>query len=132
MTTRTYNAHQIDQAVKTVIIESLDFSGYDDQPVTVSHALARGKAEFEQTQGWNIKRKGYQAALAEYLQGLPSWVNIPFMNHDILLFAVEVGSLPENATEEQEDKILDNYWAFMANKLDQLFRGSRIPKQYRG
>jgi len=36
------------------------------------------------------------------------------MNYKILELAKKWGSLPENPIEKQEDKILNNYWAFMA------------------
>jgi len=75
---------------------------------------------FIDTQNWNIIRKGKLNALTEYIQGLPSGFDIPFMNYEILELAKKYGSIPNNATEKQEDKILDNYWHFIANKLIKL------------
>ena len=75
---------------------------------------------FIDTQNWNIIRKGQLNALTEYLQGLPSGIDIPFMNYDILELAKKFGSIPNNATEKQEYDILENYWRFIANKLIQL------------
>jgi len=49
-----------------------------------------------------------------------------FTNYDILHFALEIESLPEGATEKQEDELLEKYWQFMANKVFQLFRKYNI------
>ena len=54
-------------------------------------------------------------------------LSIFFYNCDILELAVEWGTLPEDYTEKQADKILDNYWNLLANNISQLFKGYRIP-----
>tara|TARA_R100000963_G_C4606051_1_gene78067 strand:+ start:153 stop:548 length:396 start_codon:yes stop_codon:yes gene_type:complete len=69
---------------------------------------------------WNIVRKGQLSALEEYLSGLPSTIDIPFYNYDILKLAKKFKSLPKNPTEKQEQKILDDYWHFVASKLIRL------------
>ena len=75
---------------------------------------------FIDTQNWNIVRKGKLSALEEYLTGLPSGFDIPFMNYDIIELAKKFKSLPKKPTEKQEQKILDNYWHFVASKLIRL------------
>ena len=77
-------------------------------------------ATFESTHGWLIERIGEFQALTECLQGLPSWINIAFMNYDILELAKEQGTLPQDATEKQEDRILESYWRYMAMRLREL------------
>lgn len=67
---------------------------------------------------YNIRYyKTYQNVLANYLMGLPSSIDIAFENYKILELAKLWNSLPENATEKQEDKILENYWQFMALQI---------------
>lgn len=67
---------------------------------------------------YNIRYyKTYQNVLANYLMGLPSSIDIAFENYKILKLAKLWNSLPENATEKQEDKILENYWKFMALQI---------------
>jgi hypothetical protein len=61
-------------------------------------------------------------ALAEYYSGLPSICNIEYRHFAILELAVKWGSIPEDATEKEEDKILENWFLFIANKTLQLFR----------
>jgi len=68
---------------------------------------------FESEYGWNIKRKGRRAAMIEWLSGLA--LTIPCYYSEIINFAIAMGSTDENPTEEQKDKIIENYFPFMAN-----------------
>ena len=61
-----------------------------------------------------------QARFADWLQGIP--LSIAFANWEILELAVKWGSLPENASEKQEDKIIENYWLFMACNMGKFAR----------
>ena len=65
--------------------------------------------------------------MTEWLQGLA--LPIDYTYYNIIQLAKEWGSIPQDATAKQEDKICDNYWLFMANKLRQLFEGYRVPKE---
>lgn len=58
--------------------------------------------------------------------GLPSCIDIPFMNYDILQLAKEFGSIPQDASEKEEEKIIERYWDFMANKIFVLFNRYEI------
>ena len=69
--------------------------------------------------GWHVAQVGEQQALISWLQGLA--LNIAFSNYDILILAKECGSLAQDATEAQEDKILNNYWRYMAMRILQLW-----------
>ena len=62
---------------------------------------------------WSIKRNGKLKAMIDWLQGLA--LDIEYYNYDILELAKVMGSVDESLTEKQEDKILLNYWNFMAN-----------------
>ena len=93
---------------------------------SIEHVKTRFISEF----GHEIKRRGEPAALREWLMGLA--LPIDFYNYDILKLAHAWGSLPDNATEKQEDKIMDNYWNFMATKLHQLFNDYRVPTSIEG
>lgn len=75
----------------------------------------------------NLKRYGsLQNCFKEWLQGLPSCLNIEWENYKILQLAKNMGSIPLDATEKQEDKILENYWNYMAQKAFVLFRKFKI------
>jgi hypothetical protein len=70
----------------------------------------------------NIRRFGsYQNTFAEWCMGLPSSFNCDYENHKILELAVKWGSITEQATEAQQDKILNNWFNFIAAKVMQLF-----------
>jgi len=109
------------------LINSINTEGYDlkEEPKTVKAKLQFVKDTFRD-EYWNnnqpAQMKGEVTAFADYLSGLPSTVDIPFYNNEILELAKKMGSLPENATEKQEDRVLENYWNFMSNKMFQLFR----------
>tara|TARA_Y100000114_G_scaffold40224_1_gene35794 strand:- start:357 stop:764 length:408 start_codon:yes stop_codon:yes gene_type:complete len=62
---------------------------------------------------FQIKRSGKLVAMTEWLQGLA--LNIPHWNDDIIPLAKKMGSINDNLTPKQEQKIIDNYWSFMAN-----------------
>ena len=119
---------ELDQTVKRYLIDCIDATGHDQQPETTKEKISFLHKCFQNEAGYNITRIGYQKAVAEWLSGLPSSCTIAFYNSDILNLAVKWGSIPKNATEKQQDKILENYWNFMAAKLCQLFSGYRIPK----
>jgi len=118
----------LDRTVKLYLIEGITPDGYDSNPETPAELIQFVSDTFNAEAGWNIKRIGHHEALTEWMQGLPSSIHFAFTNYDILQLAIRWGSLPDNATEKQEDNILDNYFHFMATKLGQLMRGYRVPK----
>lgn len=76
---------------------------------------------------YNLKMFGsYQNCLSNHLQGLPSYINIPFYYCDIIELAKKLGSLPEKSTEKQEDKICANYWNYMAVKIIQWLKKHKV------
>jgi len=119
---------ELDTAVKVYILGCMDFSSYEAKELTTTREkIKAGREAFYSEYKWAIKNKGELSALTEYLQGLPTWCGIAFYNCEILELAVKWGSLPADYSEKQADKILENYWRFMASKLAQLFRAYRIP-----
>ena len=109
------------QQYNTYLLDSINFEGFDfAAPTNNKEKIIQFFEVFNLEVGYNIKRLGEYKALSEYLQGLPSCINIVFNNYDILELAKEYGSISNNATDQQKQKILDNYWDFMANKLIKL------------
>lgn len=86
----------------------------------VAHLHKRFKSEY----GYRVQQVGAMTAMTDWLQGLA--INIPYMNYEIIELAKKEGSLPQNATDAQEQKILDNYWHFMANQVLKLFRKYKV------
>jgi hypothetical protein len=80
---------------------------------------------------WYIENQRYYhnniiTAFASWLQGLPSSFNIDFENYRIIEIAKEWGSLSIDADDRKEDKILNNWWNFIAVKTFQLFRKYKV------
>lgn len=106
------------------LLESIDFEGYDlPQPKTNKEKINTFFNVFKSESGWNIERVGEWHALSEWLSGLPSVIDIPFDNYSIIKLAIKAGSIDENASDKEKDKLLSNYWDFIANKLIVLRNG---------
>ena len=110
------------------LLDSIDFSGYEleIELKTNQQLISQLFKTFEKEGGWNVKRIGFAPALTEWLSGLPSCINIDFANYDILERAKKYGSLAPGATEKDNEKLLSNYWDFMANKLIKLHNGRGV------
>ena len=120
----------ISDNAKQLIIDCIDLSGYDIKVNTPIEKIREVEKIFYTEYGYMINRVGKLKALIEWLQGLPSVLTIPFYNVEIIEIAKKWGSLKMNATEKQEDKILLNYWRFMANQLLQLFNKKKLNTKF--
>lgn len=101
------------------ILFCLDFSGYDlpTTPFTEEEKLRAALAIARQEVGHIEKQKGTTAMIEYWFSGLCSVCSLPYMNHEILEYAVKWGSIPRNYTEKQADKTLENYWHYMASQF---------------
>lgn len=111
---------ELSKAAKKYLIDSIAWDECDD--MTAAEKIAFCKSEFERVANYpyNIKRfPNEQNRLADWLAGLP--ISIAYTNYDILQLAVAWGSIPADYSEKQAEKILENYFNFMAAKLLQLF-----------
>jgi hypothetical protein len=114
---------ELDKNVKLYILNSVsDQAKSNEMMQIIKYIDDRFNAEYD----WFIKKVGKVNAMTSWLQGLA--LNIDFNNYEILKLAVLWGSLPTNYTDKQADKILSNYWHFMANKTLQLINNYRLPK----
>jgi hypothetical protein len=59
-------------------------------------------------------------ALIEWLQGLPGVIHLPVYYGEQIELAKKFGSIPQDATEKEEQKIIDNYYNFFAKILINL------------
>lgn len=62
-----------------------------------------------------------QERIKNYLQGLPSCINIPFYNWDILELYKELNGI-KTLSSKKEESVLKNYWGKIAFTLIQLKR----------
>ena len=65
--------------------------------------------------GWLVERKGKFEAMQDWLSGLA--INIPCYYSDIIQLAKDMGSVDNDLTEKQEDKICETYFGFMARMV---------------
>lgn len=73
-------------------------------------------AHFESEAGYkyNVQRfPNRQELLAQWLMGLPSYINLPFANYEILQEVAKLHEV-EQVPPNKEDVILNNYWQHMA------------------
>ena len=104
------------------ILDSIDGEGYGVQLETDKQKIDFVYDTFKSEYGYTIEYYGNneQRAFREYLAGLPSCINIEFRNYYILEMAKQWGSIPENATEKQQDKIISNWFNYIAINFFQL------------
>lgn len=114
------------QKLEKYIIDSISTEGYGVKATTNKEKLQFLYNTFKSEFGHEIARKGEVNAFKDWIQGLPGSFNIEFYNNKILELAKRIGSLPANPTEKEEDKIIDNYWNFMAVNTFKLFRKYKV------
>lgn len=74
----------------------------------INYIFSRFYAEY----GWLVEQKGKLAAMTDWLSGLA--LNIDYTYYNIIQLAIEMGSIDENPSESLQDKVINNYFNFMA------------------
>lgn len=116
------NAKLIDLNLKTILVNSFDFSDSDFDAVNATFAeqakevLKSFDSEFNYAQN-KIRYPNTQERVAAWLQGLPSQCTVPFYNYDIIEQGKKALHLRQDASEKAEQTYLDNWFKVMANKL---------------
>lgn len=129
MTKKITRKDYLDNEVKEYIINAIDGEGYDlpnDALITTEGKLRFLYNTFIKEYGFSIERYGEQRAFREWLQGLPSCINIAFTNYDILELAYKWGNIPNTATENKKYALISNYFNFITVKTFQLFKKFKI------
>lgn len=108
------------------ILNSIDGEGYGVTLITPEDKLRFVIDTFRSEYNWAIKRYGEYRAFTEWLQGLPSSFDIDYTNCDIIRLAQEWGSLPDEPTDSQVQRILDNWFNFIMVKFFQLCKRYKI------
>lgn len=105
-----------------LIIDNINTDDYGLKNATELEKIKLLKNTFESEYGWAVNRMGLQNAVETWLRGAPTIIDLPHWNDDIIAIAKQWGSIPQNATEKQEYKILNNYYRLMAANVVKLFR----------
>jgi hypothetical protein len=98
---------------KNYILSNID-EDIEGNPITseadkINYIFDRFNSEY----GWRVNQVGKVAAMVDWLQGLA--LNIEFYNDEIIKLAIRLGSIDENPSEKLQDRVIENYWNFMAN-----------------
>lgn len=124
---------KVKTAIENYILNAIDGEGYEREPETEQQKMlflaTTFKSEYCYPQNFAIHGT-VQNILAEWIAGLPSCFNIDFSYSDILKTAKSFGNLPETMTVKQEDKILSNWFNFIAAKTLQLMNKNGIPTSF--
>jgi len=75
------------------------------------------KSEFLHKNNIRIYQRDPAKVFGEWLSGLPSTINIAFYNHEVLDLAYLFDLLPATATEQEQDKFLNNWFELVASEV---------------
>jgi hypothetical protein len=109
------NHHEYKKNYQDYIINNIDSDSYDIKTNSDKDKINFFINVFNKEYDFEIARIGKYKALASYLSGLPSSINLPIYNYDILEFSKKMGSVDSDLSENQENKIINNYYNFMSN-----------------
>lgn len=112
------------------ILECIDSDGYEIKTETEVEKLNFLYNTFIKEYWYKENQIYYHSniitAFASWLQGLPSSFGVDFENYRIIEIAKKWGSIPADANDKQEDKILDNWFNFIAINTFQLFKKYKV------
>ena len=100
--------------LKKFLEDRISFEGYDLDK-NPRNKISQLYDVFEDEYGWAIKRMGERKALIEWLQGLPSTIDIPYYYDEInnLLYALGF----DEVKEMEDDEISDFYYDLIAKTI---------------
>jgi hypothetical protein len=100
--------------LKKFLEDRIDFEGYGIK-VNPNRKISQLYDVFEDEYGWAIKRMGEKKAIVEWLQGLPSTLDIPFYYDEIsnLLYALGF----DEVKEMEDTEIGDFYYDLLAKTI---------------
>lgn len=117
------------ELVFSYILENITSEDYDTTCTNDAEKLAFVLDCFRREHNYEYNKKripNLQNRFADWLAGLPSVFTVDFENYDILQIAKKWESIPENASEKQENKILNNWFNFISAKFFQLCNKNKV------
>ena len=80
--------------------------------------------------GYILETRALEFGIKEWFQGLPGAVSdIKFYNYDIIDWGKYTGLLKNDATEQDEDRLLEKYWFELGKAAKRLFAKHKINKK---
>jgi len=100
--------------LKKFLEDRISFEGYDLDK-NPRNKISQLYDVFEDEYGWAIKRMGERKALIEWLQGLPSTIDIPYYYDEInnLLYALGF----DEVKEMEDDEVSKFYYDLIAKTI---------------
>jgi hypothetical protein len=100
--------------LKKFLEDRISFEGYDLDK-NPRNKISQLYDVFEDEYGWAIKRMGERKALIEWLQGLPSTIDIPYYYDEInnLLYALGF----DEVKEMEDDEVSEFYYDLIAKTI---------------
>ena len=100
--------------LKKFLEDRIDFEGYDLDK-NPRNKISQLYDVFEDEYGWAIKRMGERKAIIEWLQGLPSTIDIPYYYDEIsnLLYALGF----DDVKQMEDDELSDFYYKLVADTI---------------
>lgn len=109
------------EKIKSYILAAINFEGENGKTFTteeekITELMRRFKSEY-----WYPANQAYYGtmtkALASWLQGLPSGIDIAFYYNEIDSLLIEWGYLKHTSRESTIDRERDQYWLYLAGEL---------------
>lgn len=100
--------------LKKFLENNIDFEGYDFE-TKLNNKFTQLFEVFLDEYGWAIKRYGQKKALIEWLQGLPSSIDIPYYYYDISNLLHALGF--DDIKEMEDDELSDFYYSIVADTI---------------
>lgn len=118
----TTNSKVVKTAIQNHILNAIDFSDYDETYANDVKSVLRAYKEQSGPLRGNV-----QDHFKDFLQGLPSYFNLPYYNDDILSVMVNEWHLPQPANKDITD-IVNLYYYLIFREFNNLLKkeGLRI------
>lgn len=100
------------QTIKDYILSAIDTDGYDTTAETEEQKLQFLANTFKKEYSHQVShyKNSIQKTFVNWLMGLPSSFNIEYKNHAILELSYLFGWIKPNATEEEEDNMINDWF----------------------
>ena len=109
--------------LQTYLLSCINLKGQDfaDNLNDPDKARALFACYWEEKGVWHEEQVGRVEAVKDWIQGLPSSLDIVYANHDILALWGDLFPHVLQYTELQQERIIDRYWVAVAIALVELW-----------
>jgi len=119
------NSGIFNKQINDYILAAIDGEGYGKTFANDTERLQFLADTYRSEYGdeYNVRYYGSDLdCFANWLMGLPSSFNVDYENYRIIELAKKWGSLQQDATDRQEQRVIDNWFSLVAFKTFALMR----------